>query len=166
MTVTVNVQCVGGLSPYRAGDGDWFPDDHTSVTVFCCIIFRVTCLINAQKSVEEAGSQLIFAIILPLHKNGVSNSFQRFGKSVSRRIHIKTNTDNHILKSAVFQTEGAFSENAANLFAVDQNIIDPFYFGLLSCEGFDASQAATAAIVVIFTAWPGSRLAGCRSRLK
>lgn len=52
-------------------------------------------------------------------------------------IDVKAHTHHHIVQLPRFQIEGAFGENAAYLFALQENVIDPFDLRLLLGDGFN-----------------------------
>ena len=97
--------------------------------------FTVKVVRRLEKVAQNLGNQLV-DVDLSLFRYTVRNACYTFVKAAVRFKKIDSHSDDHSAESGFFRIVNTFRQYSAYLFTVDQNVVNPLYFALLSRQFF------------------------------
>ena len=93
--------------------------------------------VEIPKAVQELSDQPVFCFRAAVLQNRPGNGLNLLREPLCGWVEVEASPQHHVVKSAGFQTNGGFRQNAADLFAPEKNIVYPLDPGLLPGHGFD-----------------------------
>ena len=92
--------------------------------------------VEIPKAVQELSDQPVFCFRAAVLQNRPGNGLNLLREPLCGWVEVDASPQHHVVKSAGFQTNGSLRQDAADLFAMEENVVDPFNAGLLPGHRF------------------------------